>query len=521
MAKKIVIDPITRIEGHLKIEVEVKDGKVTKSHSAGEMFRGWENILIGRNPVDAQHITQRICGVCPSSHAQASTMCLDSSFGIQPPDNGRLIRNLMLGANFIQSHILHFYHLAALDYVDITAIAAYKGNDRELKKIRNWVISGLKLAKAGEPVAIGPFLPRYEGDYYIKDANVNIELIHHYVLAFKARRKAHEMLALFGGRMPHEIGIAPGGATQKPTIDKIVSYKMRLLELIEFIEKIYVADVMALAKVFPEESKIGAGYGNYLAYGFLEDSNDGVKRWLPAGVIKNWKLGKFDPAKIAEHVGYSYFDSGSKLHPSKGETKAKPGKKGAYSWVKAPRYDNLPMEVGPAARMAVAYLKGHKAVKAEFDKALKELGLGLKALDSNAGRHLARALECKIVAEKLVDYVSAINPAKPFHTAFKIPDKATGMGLTEAPRGALGHWIEIKGGKIARYQAVVPTTWNASPRDDGKKQGPIEKCLMGTPVVDPANPIEPARVVRSFDPCLACAVHTVKAGKKIASVRVS
>ena len=315
MAKKVTIDPISRIEGHLKLDVEIEGGKVVKAWSAGEMFRGWEQILVGRNPVDAQHIAMRICGVCPCIHAHASTLCLDMAFGIHPPKNGMLIRNLMLGANYIQSHLLHFYHLAALDFVDITAIAKYKGSDVELNKIKAWVLNALDQAAAGEPVAAGPFLPRYEGDYYIKDTDINIALIQHYVQALTMRRKAQEMLAIFGGRMPHEIGIIPGGATQAPTVDKIVAYKLRLAELTDFIENVYVPDVLALAKLAPAQAKIGASYANYLAYGVFDEKEDGSQRYLPAGVVKNWQLEEFDHKKITEQVKFSRFHSGTNLYP--------------------------------------------------------------------------------------------------------------------------------------------------------------------------------------------------------------
>ncbi len=515
MKKKITIDPITRIEGHLKIDVEVKDGKVVDAYSCGEMFRGFENILAGRNPVDAQHITQRICGVCPSSHAQASTLNLDAAFGIEPPDNGRLIRNLMLGANFIQSHVLHFYHLAALDYVDITAIAKYKGSDNRLIKLKNWVLNGLKQAEAGEPVALGPFLPRYEGDFYVKDVDVNIQLIDHYLKALDARRLAHEMLTVFGGRMPHQLAIAPGGATQKPTVDKIVGYKMRLASLIEFIDDVYVPDIIALAGLFPGCAEVGKSYGNYLSYGVFEETNDAVERYLPAGVVKISTVEDFDHTKISEHVRFSRFKKMDPAYPHEGKTEPEFEKKKAYSWVKAPRYDGEPMEVGPGARMVVAYMKGHEDVKKKFDEALNKLDANLSIINTAAGRHLARALETSIVAHKLLDYVDQLKPGEPFHTPFSIPDKAKGMGLTEAPRGALGHWILIENGKIANYQAVVPTTWNAGPRDDDKNMGPIEKALMDAPVTDHDAPMEPARIVRSFDPCLACAIHLSHIDKSV------
>lgn len=520
MAQRITIDPITRIEGHLKIEVETKNGRVTEAWSAGEMFRGLEKILIGRHPVDAQHIMQRICGVCPAAHAQAATLCLDSAYGITPPDNGRLIRNLILGANYIQSHILHFYHLAALDYVDITAVAQYTGGCPEMQRIKGWVLNALEQAKAGEPVAVGPFLPRYEGDYYIKDTAINLDLIAHYIMALKARRQAHEMLALFGGRMPHEIAIAPGGASQQPTVDKIISYQTRLAELIDFVDRVYLPDVLALASLAPGEAKEGIGEGNYLSYGVFEESNDGAQRFFPAGVVRQGKLEKFDHTKIVEDVKYARFSSPSGRYPHEGATEAAPEKKGAYTWVKAPRYNKEAMEVGPLARMMVAYLSGHEQVKPAIDGALQKLSLNASALNSTAGRHLARALEASIVAHKLNDFLAALKPDQPFHTPANAPQSGKGIGLTEAARGALGHWIVIENGKIANYQAVVPTTWNASPRDDRGKPGPIEIALVGTAIKNEAAPLEAARVVRAYDPCLACAIHTVEAGEVRGIARV-
>jgi hydrogenase large subunit len=233
-ATRVVVDPITRIEGHLKFELEVEDGKVKDAHVAGEMFRGFEIILKGRHPIDAQQITQRICGVCPASHAQASTLNLDSAFGIHPPDNGRIIRNLILGANFIQSHILHFYHLAALDYVDITAILKYDGSDRKLNDLKNWAAGE---AASNRWNALAPFMPRLEGQY-IKDVDLNIAAIAHYVEALDMRRKSHEALAIFGGKMPHEIAIFPGGASERPTVDKMTAYLSYMKDLQSFIEKV-------------------------------------------------------------------------------------------------------------------------------------------------------------------------------------------------------------------------------------------------------------------------------------------
>jgi hydrogenase large subunit len=517
MAKTIMLDPVTRIEGHLAIEVEVENGRVSDARSMGEMFRGWEIILNGRDPRDAQMITQRICGVCPSAHAQASTLCLDDAFGIHPPDNGRLLRNLIFGANFIQSHILHFYHLAALDYVDITAVLKYTGSDPGLNRAKDWAKA--EIQREG-PGSLGPFLPRLEGDY-IPDTETNIAAIAHYLKALDMRRKAQEMLCLFGGRMPHEIAIMPGGACERPTVDKITSYVYRLKELQTFIDNVYIPDVVTVAGAFPSYWEIGKGCGNLLAYGVFEENNEGTKKYISGGVYKDGKTDTVRPERIAEYVEHSRFSSKSGLHPSRGETEPDPGKKKAYSWLKSPRYDGKVCEVGPLARMAVNHLRGTNATVTKLvTDTLKQVNKPVESLFSVLGRHAARALEAKVVADKCLEWAMELEPGKPVHTKFKIPERSSGTGLTGAPRGALGHWISIDQKKIDRYQCVVPTTWNASPRDNEERRGPIEQALIGTPVADPDNAIEPLRVVRSFDPCLACAIHLLEPGKEIRKVRV-
>lgn len=517
-ATKVVVDPITRIEGHLKIEVEVENGKVTNAWSAGEMFRGFEIILKGRHPLDAQQITQRICGVCPSSHAQAATRNLDAAFGVNPPDNGRIIRNLILGANFIQSHILHFYHLAALDFVDITAVLEYNGNDRKMQKIRDWA-AGEVASKRWN--ALAPFMPRMEGDY-IKDKDLNIAAVAHYVEALDMRRKAQEALVLFGGKMPHEIAIFPGGVSEKPTVDKIAAYLSYIKELCSFIDNVYIPDVVAVAGECPSYWKIGKGCGNLLAYGVFEMNNEGTEHFMCPGVYVDGKAQAFDQKKINEYVGYAKYSSATGKHPTQGETTPQADKEKAYTWLKAPRYEDKVLEVGPLARMGVEYLAGkNKAVKEVMDSTMKALGLKVTDLFSTLGRHAARALEAKVVADACAKWVMELKPGKPVHNKYKVPETGQGMGLTEAPRGALGHWINIKGGKIDNYQCVVPTTWNCSPRDDKGVMGPVEQALIGCPVADVKNPIEPCRVVRSFDPCIACAVHVVDTDKKeLAKFRV-
>jgi len=518
MARTITVDPLTRIEGHLKIKVSVENGVVVDAYSSGEMFRGWEIILKGRSPLDAPIITQRICGVCPQAHGNASVLCLDDALGVKPPANGRIIRNLLLGSNFIQSHILHFYHLSALDFVDITAILDYKGADPKLSKIRDWVKSDID---SGEASAGAPFLPRYKGDY-IEDHEINIQSIANYVKALEIRRKAHEMLCIWGGKMPHVQTLFPGGVSVRPTVDNITAFKSRLAEIQAFIDNIYIPNVLAVAKLYPAWFGIGTGVGNFLAYGGFPLDNENNKKLIASGEYIEGSLGEFDSDEITEHVKYSKYSSVSPLHPSKGETNPDAKKSGAYSWIKSPRYKGKVVEGGPLARIFIAYLQGKNSdLKAMVDSVLADLGAGPEALISTLGRHAARALETKIVADNMQKWADELIPGEPVHTQFKIPSSSTGMGLTDAPRGVLGHWITIENKKIANYQAVVPTTWNGGPRDDSGNMGPFEQALIGTPVVDPKNPIEIGRVIRSFDPCLACAIHIIDNGKEISRFKIN
>lgn len=507
MAETIVIDPLTRIEGHLKIEIKVENGKVIEALSSGEMFRGIEIILRDRSPEDAPMIVQRICGVCPQVHGTGSVYALDDAFKVTPPKNARIIRNLMLGANFLQSHILHFYLLSALDFVDITAILQYKGMDSKLIKVKEWVKADID---AGKKDAGAPFLPRYEGDYYIKDTDLNIHGISSYLKAIEIRRKCQEMLAIFGGKMPHCQTLVGGGVACVPTLDKIIAFRSRLAEIKTFIEKTYIPDVIAVAKLYPDYFTIGKGVGNFMSYGGFPE-NETQSQWLlPQGLLIDGKIEKFDPDKIAEFVKYSRYSSGTGLNPYKGETVPDYNKEGAYSWLKSPRYDNKVIEVGPLARILIAYLnKSNKDINSLVDSALNTLSATPGALISTLGRHTARALEAKILSDRMENWLDDLDPNGPVHTKYTVPKKSKGKGLTEGPRGSLGHWITIDNYRISNYQAVVPTTWNGSPKDDNGVPGPFEQALIGTPVADIKNPIEPARVIRSFDPCLACAVHVI------------
>jgi Ni,Fe-hydrogenase I large subunit len=520
---RVLLDPITRIEGHLSIELDVQNGKVVEAKSIGDMFRGFETILRGRNPVDANQITQRICGVCPISHGIASSKCLDGAFGIKPNKNGRILRNLILGANYLQSHILHFYHLAALDFVDITAILQYKGSDKGLVGIQEWAKNELSVKK-GRPdqlTAVGPFLPRYEGaNFYLKDVNTNIDAIAGYVKALDMRIKCHQMVTLFGGRVPHAIGLVPGGVTQVPTSDNIKQYRKILKEVEKFVNNEYTNHVIAVAKAFPDYFKIGQ-YSNFMSYGFMDLDDNNQKFLMERGVVYGGaKLEKFDSAKIREQVRYARYSSGSDLHPYKGETVPSPAKGGAYTWLKAPRYNGEPMEVGPLARVAVAYLAGNKEVKGALDGVLKIFNADVPAAFSVLGRHASRLIECKLLCKELDGYLDELEKGGKPRSTYDIPDTGEGEGLVEAPRGALGHWIVVKDKKIENYQCVVPSTWYCGPRDDKGVLGPVEKSLVGTPISDVKNPIEAARVVRSFDPCIACAVHVVEGDKEIGTFKV-
>ena len=516
--KTIVIDPITRIEGHMKVEAVVDGGTVKDARCSGTLFRGFERILPGRHPLDAVRITQRVCGVCPTAHATASAFCLDEALGVadKVPDNGRIVRNLILGCNFLQSHILHFFTLAALDYVDVTALADYDGDDSDMKAARAFVERG----------ELAPFVPRYEGDYRCSKAE-NLALAHNYLRALHIRRTTHEMLSIFGGKMPHNVGIVPGGVTSAVSVDKVAGFAGKLADVKAFVEDVYIPTVVAVAGKYGDHFDIGAGCRRYLSYGAF--NLDGAatdplqrRRLVEAGLLDaDGTLHAVDTGKIFEHVKHSRYDDSCAAAPAEGSTCPDPTKDGAYSWLKAPRYDGAPAEVGPLARTMVAYASGNKTVRADVDAALSLAGIGAGKLSSVLGRHLARALEARWVCDAMAGWLEDLKPGEPVCAELSIPDGATGIGLTDAPRGALGHWIEVAGGRIGRYQLVVPTTWNACPRDADGTPGPVEQALIGSPVRDADNPFEVVRIVRSFDPCLACAVHVVTAaGRSVGEYRI-
>ena len=504
MTETLTIDPVTRIEGHLSIRVQTTDGVVTSAEAAGESFRGFEAILKGRKPLDAQQITQRICGVCPVEHAVASVLAQDAAYGVTPPDNGRLIRNITAAANFLQSHIIHFYTLSAIDFIDIAAVLKYSGRDSGLNYLKGWIKSELS-STSYYPAA--PFLPRLDADY-LADDELNFQAIRHYLQALEIRAEASKLCALFGGKLPHVVSLVPGGATLRVSGRQIEDGLELIRKIRQFVDTAYVPDVVGVANAFPAYYGLGRGPGNFLAYGVFHENASGSEKLLPSGVLQGGALSGLDQALITEDVGCSWFSSASRAHPASAETTPSPQKPGAYSWIKAPRYGGRVMEVGPLARLLVAHARGsNAAVNSLLSWFTSQTGRPLADLNSVMGRHAARALECKVVADRCEQWIAALVPGAQAFKSFTVPASGQGIGLTEAARGALGHWLQLSGGLVSRYQCVVPTTWNASPRDDAGQPGAIEHALVGTPVANPDAPIEAVRIVRSFDPCLSCAVH--------------
>ncbi|HVP12190.1 MAG TPA: nickel-dependent hydrogenase large subunit [Phycisphaerae bacterium] len=469
MPSTITIDPVTRIEGHLQIEVDIDTvggtQQVVGARSAGMMLRGFEIILGGRDPRDAAPYTQRICGVCPTSHAMAACLTLDNAFGVAPPANGRIIRNLLLATNFLESHILHFYHLSAPDYVDTSG-----------------------------HLDMSPWTPRYSTGDMIGGTTAET-LIDHYMTAIAIRRKAQQMGALFGGKQPCSGTFVVGGITEVVTAEKVNDFRALLTEIRSFIDNVYLPDATALAGLFPNYYQLGAGYGNLISFGVFDLNAGGTSKFLPAGRYTDGAPGAMDQAQITEYVTHSWFTAAcDNKHPSVGVTIPDAYKSGGYSWLKAPRYLHKAHEAGPLARLWISGDYTH----------------GISAMD----RIMARAAEAKKIADAMDGWLNQLVPGAAVYTPSTKPQTAVGVGLTEAPRGALGHWMNVASYHITRYQVVTPTSWNASPRDDLNAPGPIEQALIGTPVLDEEQPVEVLRVIHSFDPCLACAVHMVRPGDR-------
>jgi Ni,Fe-hydrogenase I large subunit len=560
----IVVDPVTRIEGHLRVEAEVEGGKVTDAWSSSTMFRGIEIILKGRDPRDAWVFTQRICGVCTTVHAIASIRAVEDAIGAKPPPNARILRNLIQSAQAVQDHVIHFYHLHALDWVDVvSALSADPAKTSQLaESISDWPLSstrhfaGVKarLKAFVDKGQLGPFANAYWGHpAYKLPPEANLLAVAHYLEALDFQREFIKLHAILGGKNPHLQSFLVGGMATPVDPDRQASLnsgtlaKLRVLveKAHDFVARVYIPDVIAIAGFYKEWAGYGAGAGNYLVYGDYPDA--GGEKFFPGGVIRARNLASVergDPLRISESVKHAWYEysagDGIALHPAVGETKAlytgpKPPYErldtlAKYSWLKSPRYDGAPMEVGPLSRMLVAYASGQPQVKKHVDFVLSSLGVGPAALFSTLGRIAARAVETLVLTEKMQSWVDELGANMAagelrIHDNSKWdpstwPKECFGAGFHEAPRGALGHWVHIKDGAIANYQCIVPSTWNAGPRDAAGARGPYEASLLGTPVRDPEQPLEILRTLHSFDPCMACGVHVVDAKRReLARVR--
>jgi len=557
MASRIVIDPITRIEGHLRIEIEVKDGKVVDAYSAGTMVRGFELILKGRDPRDAWAFTERACGVCTTVHALASVRTVEDALGIQVPPNAELIRNLMFCAQYLQDHVVHFYHLHALDWVDV--VSALKADPMKTSEIAQSISSWPKsspryfgdvqkrIAAFVESGQLGIFANGYWGhNAYKLPPEVNLLGVAHYLEALEWQKEMVKVHTIFGGKNPHPNYLV-GGAPCSFNLDESNAINAERLAMVgklfddgaEFVEKVYLPDLMAVASFYKDWGAIGGGLPNYMAYGDLPVAGygDPSKFKFPRGAILNRNLNEVLPVdgkdvqQVQEFVSHSWYEysTGDETpkHPWDGETTLKyTGPKppyeqldvnGKYSWLKTPRWKGHPMEVGPLARVLVAYASGSKEVQELVGAALKQLDVPVDALFSTLGRTAARGLETKLIAGWAKEFYAQLlanlknGETRTFNGEKWNPEtwpaEARGVGMSEAPRGALAHWIVIKDKRIDNYQLVVPSTWNASPRDAQGQRSAYEAALIGTPVSDPEKPLEVLRTIHSFDPCIACAVH--------------
>ena len=543
MGQRIVVDPITRIEGHLRIECEVENNVIKDAWSSITLWRGIETILKGRDPRDAGLIVQRFCGVCTFVHYEASILACEDAFKVKPPKNARIVRNLIHGAQYLYDHIMHFYHLHGLDWVDIvSALSADPKKAVEMARSvcenpyncseTHYIAVQKRLKKFVEQGRLGPFANAYWGNpSYKLPPEANLIIVSHYLDALQVSKLGAQMMAIFGGKNPHPQSLVVGGVSSVMDVldaSRLGEYLFRLKELKNFVETAYIPDVVLAAAYYKDEglSGVGAGVKNYLAYGGFPLDDDWSTLLFPRGAVKAADLAnpiKIDEAKITEEAIHSWYKDNEPQHPYKGTTEpqytdydANGNLKGdeKYSWCKAPRYDGTPYEVGPLARMVVGYAQGHQEIKELVDGTLKATGLPATVLFSTLGRTAARAIETKYVGDKIEGWVNELianikSGDTRTWTRCDVPKEGEGRGMTEPPRGSLGHWIRIENHRIANYQAIVPSTWNCSPRDKEGLRGPYEESLVGTRLSNVEQPLEIIRTIHSFDPCMACAVHII------------
>ncbi len=574
---RIVVDPVTRIEGHLRVEAILENGTIKDAISSGTMWRGIEVILKGRDPREAWAFTQRICGVCTTVHALASVRCVENALGIRVPQNADLIRNIMFLTQMVQDHVVHFYHLHALDWVDVmSAVSANPAETSSLQKSisPDWpntseaYFAGVQatLKQFAESGQLGIFQNAYWGHTaYRLPAEGNLLAVAHYLEALQWQKEIVKIHAMFGGKNPHPnylVGGMPsaiqtsgsgddhgGGAL---TTARLSTLSTLIQNAINLVERLYLPDLFLIASFYSDWKDIGAGLGNYLAYGDVPQNgvDDPSQFLFPRGVVLGRNLSAVEPLDLADtrqireevaHSWYAYSRKAKELHPFSGVTVPQYAgptppydfldENGKYSWVKAPRWRGIPMEVGPLARVAVGCASGRQDFQDVVSEALDRLHWPPDALFSTIGRTLARALETRLCVywlkseyDKLMANLSRGVLATADTTRWDPatwPRTAKGAGFTEAPRGACGHWIQIANKKIANYQIVVPSTWNASPKDGQGQRGAYESALLGTPMANLEQPLEILRTIHSFDPCLACATHIMTPeGVKLMEVQI-
>jgi len=564
MAQRITIDPITRIEGHLRVDVEVDGGKITKAWSSGQMYRGLENILKGRDPRDAWLFVQRICGVCTTVHALASVRSVENALGIEIPLNAQLVRNLVQSIHCLHDHIVHFYALSALDWVDVvSALDADPAATAKLaESLSNWPGNSVKrftavkekvkaLVASGQ---LGPFANAYWGHAAMKlPPEANLMAVSHYLEALDYQRKATQALAIISGKNPHIQNLTVGGVTTNlnpdnqtgVTMERLYYVKQLMTEVRDFIQNVYVTDVVAVGALYADWIPYGPGVTNYLAAPDMFLDTKGTMADLPGGTIFNGDLGTIKPfgvhadpyfkENVEESIAKAWYDGDWSKHPWEESTDPKFTDfqdDGKYTWLKAPRFQGKPMQVGPLAQMIVGYAQGHEMTVKAVDDCLAKVSavagakVGPEILHGTIGRHAARAVRASMMADLglkhwqlLVDNIAS-GDYEIFTPWSYQKGEFRGVGVHEAPRGLLSHWIVIQDGKIANYQAVVPSTWNAGPRDAEGQAGPYEASLLDNPIADPERPLEVLRTIHSFDPCIACAVHMLDPeGKEVVKVK--
>ncbi|HZV81828.1 MAG TPA: nickel-dependent hydrogenase large subunit [Geobacteraceae bacterium] len=559
MSKRITLDPITRIEGHLRIDVEVNGGKVEKAWSSAQMWRGIETILKGKDPQDAWSLAQRFCGVCTTVHAISSIRSVENALKVEVPMNAQYIRNIMIAQHSVQDHIVHFYHLSALDWVDI--VSALKADPKKAaqiaQSISDWPGNSEKEFKAVQDklkafVAggkLGIFASGYWGHPAMKlPPEINLIATAHYLKALDYQRKAAQAVAILGGKNPHIQNLVVGGVATAVNLENMATLNMERIaylrtlmeETRDFVQKVYYPDMIAIASAYKEWFKYGAGVTNYLAVPEFPEDTKNTQFGLSGGVFFGGDLSTFKAItthqdqylinNISEGVAHAWYEGSATHHPWEGETKPEYTdfqENGKYSWCKSPRFDGKPVQVGPPAQLFAAYASGNPKVKKLVDSTCRSIGIQVKDLHSTMGRLGARAVRAHLLSDMSIEYLDKLvanlgKGDKTYANHTEIPKgEYKGVGFHEAPRGTLSHWMVIDDKKIKNYQAVVPSTWNASPRDEKGNMGPYEASLVGNPVAQEDKPLEVLRTIHSFDPCIACAVHTIDPeGKEITKVKV-